>query len=166
MKQAAAANFVDGWSQQPDSQRMKLARASDDEVRVKSLYQHWLEGTEPPECTGAVNLALIATTPQQLEEMAEAKANRDGYGGAPPTEGNRHGVGPSIAPEQPRAAGDGRPSPEKEAPPGPVNEPAPPSRTFNRAAPLLAPEQPVQINFPSSPAAQEQEAPAGSTRQS
>jgi len=104
---------------------MELARTSD-QTQVKSYYQHWREGTEPPECTGAVNLALINTTPQQLAEMAKSEENRDDPKGASATERNGLSMGSSaISPEQPPAAAHGRPIPKKEAPPSPVKEPAP-----------------------------------------
>ena len=135
--------LIDGWSQQPDSQRMKLARAGDDEVRVKSLYQHWLEGTEPPECTGAVNLALIETTPEQLAEMAEAEENRDRQRGPCLTECNGLSIGPSaVAPEQSPAATHGCPIPKKEAPPLPVNQPVQPCwETTVVPPPPLSPQE-------------------------
>ena len=91
-----------GWDREPDIQGMKLVRTSDNASQQVSLYQHWLEGTEPPECTGAVNLALIATSPEELAKLVKA---------------NGQWVGPSaIEPEQPRAAGDGCPIPKEEAP--------------------------------------------------
>ena len=117
--------------------------------------------TSPEMPQGAVNLALIATTPEQLAAMAEAKGNRDGQRGASATECNGQGMGPSaIAAQQPRGATHRCPIPKKEAPPGPVKEPAPPSRTLTaqRVAPLLPPEQPVRDNPPSSSAAQKLEA--------
>jgi hypothetical protein len=130
------------WSNEPEIQSMKLARKGGDDVP-----------------TAAVNLALIATTPAQLAALAKAKSDHDDDHSDPSaTECNGPGLGPSVvAPEQPPAA-HGSPTPKKEAPPAPVKEPAPPSRTVNRAAPLLAPEQPVQSDAPPSHAAQEQEA--------
>jgi hypothetical protein len=151
------SNQLYGWDREPDIQRMELARTGD-QTKVKSYYQHWREGTEPPECTGAVNLALINTTPQQLAEMAESEENRDDQSDACATERNGLSMGPSaIAAEQPPAATHGCPIPEKEAPPSPVKEPAPSSRTVSRdtAALLLAPKQPVQDEPPSSPAVRE-----------
>lgn len=90
--------------------------------------------------TAAVNLALINTTPQQLAEMAKAKFDLDEDSGTSATECNGQGMGPTaIAPEQPPAATHGCPIPEKETPPS-------------------APEQPVRVDPPSSPAVQEREA--------
>jgi hypothetical protein len=95
-----------GWDREPDIQVMKLVRTSD-QTQVKSYYQHWREGTEPPECTGAVNLALIATSPEELARLA--KANQNNQNGVSATECNDQWVGPSVVtPEQPPAATHGR----------------------------------------------------------
>jgi hypothetical protein len=123
-----------GWGREPDLQRMELARSSD-QTQVKSYYQHHLEGTTPPPVTGAVNLGLIATTPEQLAKLAEAKGklDRDEVEDVSDSECNDQGMGPSaIAPEQPRAVALGPPIPKKEAPPSQAKEPAPPSRTVSR----------------------------------
>jgi hypothetical protein len=132
-----------GWDREPDIRGMKLARTSD-QIQVKSYYQHWREGTEPPECTGAINLALINTTPQQLAEMAKSEENRDDPKGASATGCN------GLSMEQPPAATHGCPIPEKEAPPSPVKEPAPSSRTVTResVAQCLAPERPDPASSP------------------
>jgi hypothetical protein len=102
--------------------RTTAARTSRDRSQDKSLYEHWRDGTEPPECTGAVNLALIATTPDQLAQMAEGAANRDGQRGASPTaERNDKGMDPSaITPEPSPAATPGCPVPKKAAPKPPL----------------------------------------------
>ena len=114
-----------GWDREPDIQRMERARTSD-QTQVKSYYQYWLEGTTSPTVTGAVNLALIATTPEQLQAMAEAEENRDGQGAAP-AQRDGFSLGPSpVAPEQPRAAAHGCPIPEKEALPLSVKPPVQP----------------------------------------
>ena len=95
--------------------------------QVKSYYQHWRDGTEPPECTGAVNLTLIATSPEELRllgESGEADRNRDGQCGTSATECNGKGLGASAtAPEQPPAATLCRPIPKRRLqnlPGGPV----------------------------------------------
>jgi hypothetical protein len=137
-----------GWNREPDVRGMEMARTGGDAV---------------PQ--GAVNLRLIATSPEELAAMAKAKVNLDDhdddhldYADASATDCIGQGLGPSVsAPEQPPAT-HGCPISEKEAPTDPVKEPAPPSRTVNKAAPLLAPEQPVQSDAPPSHAAQEQEA--------
>jgi hypothetical protein len=113
-----------GWDREPDIRGMKLARTSD-QNQVKSYYQHWREGTEPPECTGAVNLALINTTPQQLAEMAKENDQWD----ASATDCNEPGMGSSaIPPEQPPAATHGPSIPQKEALRLPVEQPVQPRR--------------------------------------
>jgi hypothetical protein len=72
----------------------------------------------PP--TGAVNLALINTTPEQLAAMAKAK-------GVFATECNGQGMGPSaLTPEQPPAATHGPPFPKKEALHLPIEQPVQP----------------------------------------
>jgi hypothetical protein len=142
----SVGNQLYGWDREPDIRGMEMARTSGDDLKVKSLYQHWLEGTTPPECTGAVNLALIATTPEQLTEMAMADRNQDGQRVAPATEHR----GPVENPEQPRTFAPVSKAQKEEVPLGPVKQPAPPSQTVNRAASVLAPEQPVH-NPPSFP---------------
>jgi hypothetical protein len=100
------SNQLYGWDQEPDLQRMK---------RVGTSYAEadYMPEDFPP--TGAVNLRLIATTPEQLAQMAKAK--RDGQWGAPATECNGQGLGPIVvAPEEPPAATHGRPISEEEAP--------------------------------------------------
>jgi hypothetical protein len=73
----------------------------------------------PP--TGAVNLRLIATSPEQLAHLAEAEANRDGPEDASATGCNDQRTGPSaITPEQPGDAHDGLSIPKKEAPKPPL----------------------------------------------
>jgi hypothetical protein len=130
------------WSNEAEIQSMKLARKGGDDIP-----------------TAAVNLRLIATTPEELAAMAKAKVDLDDHSGPFATECNGQGLGPSgTAPKQPGGAAHGCPISEKEAPTGPVKEPAPPSRTVNKAAPLLAPEQPVQSDAPPPHGAQEQEA--------
>jgi hypothetical protein len=110
-------NQLYGWDGEPDLRGMKLARTSDNASQQVSLYQHWLHGSTPPPVTGAVNLALIATTPQQLAEMAKSEEIRDGQRDASATERNGLSMRPSaIAAEQPPAATHGCPIPEKEAP--------------------------------------------------
>jgi hypothetical protein len=96
------SNQLYGWDREADIQRMELARTSDNGSQQVSLYQHYLQGTTPPQVTGAVNLALIATSPEELAKLAKA---------------NGQWVGPSaISPEQPRAVAHGCRIPEKEAP--------------------------------------------------
>jgi hypothetical protein len=108
-------NQLYGWDREPNIQRMERAVTSYSEDDIPEDF--------PP--TGAVNLRLIATSPEQLAHLAhlaEAKANRDGPEGASATGCNDQGRGPSaIAPEQP-----GFPVPQKEAPTGPVKEPIQP----------------------------------------
>lgn len=104
----AVGNQLYGWDREPDLKRMK---------RPGTSYAA-AEPAENP--TGAVNLALINTTPAQLAEMAKAKANLDDHDdddtGPSETECNGHGVGPSVvAPEQPPTA-HGCPIPEKKVP--------------------------------------------------
>jgi hypothetical protein len=108
---APILRLVYRWGDEPGLQRMKRAVSSYSEDDMLEEF--------PP--TGAVNLALINTTPEQLAAMAKAKGefNRDNQDGACASECNGQGVGPSvIAPEQPPAATHGRPIPKKEAPIG------------------------------------------------
>jgi hypothetical protein len=115
---APILRLVYGWDREPDIQRMKRAGTSYADDDMPDDF--------PP--AGAVNLRLIATSPEQLAAMAKAKGkfNRDNQDGAPATECNGQGVGPSvIAPEQPPAAIHGSPIPKKEAPKPPLdNQPA------------------------------------------
>jgi hypothetical protein len=126
-----------GWDRERDIQKMELARTSD-RSQAKSYYKHHLEGTTPPPATGAVNLALIDTLPEELAAMAKAKFDPDDdHSGAhvadhwgdrdvgrnpcrdvpSATDCNGHGAGPCVvAPEQPPDATPGRPIPQKEAP--------------------------------------------------
>jgi hypothetical protein len=92
--------------------------------------------------SGAVNLALINTSPDELAKLA--KANQNNQNGASATGCNDQGMGPSVvAPAQPRAAGDGRPSPEKEARHLPAEQPVQPSWEIGfPTASKTAPEAP------------------------
>jgi hypothetical protein len=81
--------LMDGWGRTLDLEGMELARTGNGDVP-----------------TGAVNLELIATTPEQLARRAIAN-------GAPVT-----------LPEQPRAATPGCPVPKKEAPKPPSEGPS------------------------------------------
>jgi hypothetical protein len=105
------------WGREPDLQRMKRAATSYADGEMP-------EGFTP---TAAVNLGLIATTPEQLSKQAEAKRkfNRDEVEDVSHSECNGQGMGPSaIAAEQPPAAAHGRPIPKKEAPkPSPESHP-------------------------------------------
>jgi hypothetical protein len=155
------SNHLYGWDREPDIQRMELARTSD-QLQVVSYYQHWLQGTTPPPVTGAVNLALIATTPEQLQAMAEAEENRDGQRGASTTERNGQEMGPSaITPEQRGAATHGRPIPKKEAPIGRVNEPIQPRWETD----LQQAEKANRSNPPKTAPAAPQDAPQHSVQQ-
>ena len=108
---APILRLVYRWDGEPDLQRMKRAGTS--------YYDDDMPEDFPP--TGAVNLRLIATSPEQLAALAKAKFNRDEQDGVFATECNGQGAGPSaIAPEQPPAATHGRPTPEKEAPKPPL----------------------------------------------
>jgi hypothetical protein len=90
------SNQLYGWDREPDIQSMKLARTHGDDVP-----------------TGAVNLRLINTTPQELAAMAKEKFDLDDR----ETESNGKGMGPSVvAPQQPSTATHGRPIPEKKVP--------------------------------------------------
>lgn len=136
------SNQLYGWDREPDIQRMELARTSD-QTRVVSYYQHWLQGTTPPPVTGAVNLALIATTPEQLKAMAEAEENRDCQRGASTTERNGQEMGPSaITPEQPGAATHGHPIPKKGAPQPPPDGQSAKGATAGNPPVLEKPQQP------------------------
>jgi hypothetical protein len=111
---ASILRLVYGWGREPDLQQMKRAGVSyySEDDRPEDL---------PP--TAAVNLGLIATTPQQLAEMAEAKFNRDDPEEISETECNGQGMGPStITPEQPRAASHCPQIPKKEAPKPPLEK--------------------------------------------
>lgn len=115
-------NQLYGWDQEPDLRRMKRAGTSYADA-------DYMPEDFPP--TGAVNLRLIATTPEQLAALAKAKSDHSGdhFAGRDggrvgdrdvpsATECNDQGMGPSaIAPEQPPAATYGCPIPQKEAPP-------------------------------------------------
>jgi hypothetical protein len=93
----------------------------------------------------------LARTSDQLAEMAKSEENRDDPKGASATGCNGLSMGPSaIAIEQLPAATHGCPIPEKEAPPSPVKEPAPSSRTVTResVAQCLAPERPDPASSP------------------
>jgi hypothetical protein len=101
-----------GWDREPEIQSMKLARKGGDDVP-----------------TVAVNLALIATTPQKLAEMAKAKFDQDDHAGdrfskdsgPSATESDvRLTIASPITPEQPRTVTHRRPIPEKEAPTPPL----------------------------------------------
>jgi len=110
---APILRLVYRWDGEPDLQRMKRAGTS--------YYDDDMPEDFPP--TGAVNLRLIATSPEQLAAMAEAKGkfNRDDPEDVSARECNGQGVGPSVEePEQPPAATHGRPTPEKEAPKPPL----------------------------------------------
>jgi hypothetical protein len=117
----SVGNQLYGWDREPDIQRMEMARTSD-HSQVKSYYQHWLEGTEPPPATGAVNLALIATSPAELEAMA----NQDSHYDVSAPEYNAQGMGPPVEEPEPPSATHGRPIPEKEAPRLLVKQPVQP----------------------------------------
>ena len=120
-----------GWGREPDLQRM---------ARAVTSYAEG-EPAEPP--TGAVNLALINTTPEQLAALAEAKFNRDGRDGASATECNGQGVGPSaIEPEQPPPAIHGSPIPKKEAPKPPLKGRSPQVAPAPHYPVLERPQQP------------------------
>jgi hypothetical protein len=94
------SNQLYGWDREPDIQSMKLARTHGDDVP-----------------TGAVNLRLINTTPQELAAMAKEKFDLDDRLDDRETECNGKGMGPSVvAPQQPRVATHGRPIPEKKIP--------------------------------------------------
>jgi hypothetical protein len=109
-----------GWDKEPDIQAMKLARTGSDDV---------------PQ--GAVNLALIATSPEQLAAMAKAQSDHSGdysgdYSGdhssdrnlPSASECNGLPVGPSVGtPQQPLTATHGRPISEKEVPHLPAKQP-------------------------------------------
>jgi hypothetical protein len=100
-----------GWGGEPDLQRMKRS--------VTSYAKDDMPEDFTP--TAAVNLGLIATSPEQLAAMAEAKFNRDNQDDASVSECNEQGMGPFVvAPEQPPAAAHGRPIPKKEAPKPPL----------------------------------------------
>jgi hypothetical protein len=113
------SNQLYGWDREPDLPRMKRAGAS-----------HYSEDDMKEDFTptGAVNLRLINTTPEQLAKMAEAKGkfNRDGPEDVGATECNGQAVRSSaIAPEQPPVVTHGPPIPKKEAPKPPLdNQPA------------------------------------------
>jgi hypothetical protein len=70
---------------------MEMARTSE-HSKAKSYYQHRLEGTTPPPASGAVNLALINTSPQQLAEMAKAKFDLDDHSGPSAAQCNGTGL--------------------------------------------------------------------------
>ena len=131
---AVAIKLVHKWHEEPDIAGMEQAR-------------------------GAINLALIATTPEQLRALGDP--NRDSREGVS-VKGERNGLsmGPSV--EEPEQATAFPPvsQPKQEASSSPVEEPAPSSRTLTqeRVAPPIAPRQPVQGSPPCSPAAQEREA--------
>jgi hypothetical protein len=108
----SVGNQLYGWDREPDIQRMKRA--------ATSCYEADIPEDFPP--TGAVNLALINTTPEQLAAMAKAK-------GVFATECNGQGAGPSaLTPEQPPAATHGPPFPKKEALHLPIEQPIQPRR--------------------------------------
>jgi hypothetical protein len=124
------------WDCEPDLQGMKRA--------VTSCYEADIPEELPP--TGAVNLRLIATTPEQLAAMAKEK-------GVFATECNGQGVGPCvIAPEQPPAAIHGPPIPEKEAPKPPQEgqsvEVTPAGHPPGSEKPKKPPDWSERINYP------------------
>jgi hypothetical protein len=111
---APILRLVYRWGGEPDAKGMRRA--------VTSYAEDDMPEDFPP--AGAVNLRLIATTPDQLAALAEAKGElgRDDPEGPSETECNGQGVSPSpIAPEQPSAATHGRPIPNKEAPKPPLD---------------------------------------------
>jgi hypothetical protein len=92
---APILRLVYGWDREPNFQRMKRAVTSYAEDDVSEDF--------PP--TGAVNLRLINTTPEQLAALAKAKFNRDNQDVASATECNEQGTGPFVvSPEQSPAA--------------------------------------------------------------
>jgi len=130
-----------GWGREPDLQRM---------ARAVTSYAEG-EPTETP--TGAVNLALFNTTPEQLAALARAKFDRDEQPDTSATECNGQVAGPSVVrPEQPPTANHGPPIPKKEAPKPPPEDRSAKVTPAGRPPISEKPQQPrdwsEQINYP------------------